>query len=300
MYIKQSFLAHFLLFIACLAWGGSYAVGRYGLSEGSALWLTLWRWGPGAIFFTIYLVIKWKEIFPIVSGHWFNLILISTLGIVIYPTTLFMAVAQTTALNASLYLAITPILIVLSSSIIWRDKLGLIGLGSVFFGLFGAFILLFQGDLYSLIEFKFERNDIWAIISALAWVAYCVALPLKPSDLKEFPFLAIIVVMGSIILFFSGLIIGSDIPQPKTLTTLFSILYFAVFPSVLAFLAWNWGTQIVGPSTASSYNYLVPLFGGGLGIFFLDESIENFHILGGTFIILGLVLNGFSSKSKSV
>ena len=53
---NRSISAHVLLVFACLAWGGSYAVGRFGLSEGSALWLTLWRWGPGAVLFAVYVI----------------------------------------------------------------------------------------------------------------------------------------------------------------------------------------------------------------------------------------------------
>ena len=85
MFVKQTLQAHFLLFIACLAWGGSYAVGRFGLSEGSPLWLTLWRWGPGAIVFAIYLLFQWRKFLPLIFNYWFRLILISTLGVVIYP-----------------------------------------------------------------------------------------------------------------------------------------------------------------------------------------------------------------------
>lgn len=298
MYIKQPFLAHFSLFIACLAWGGSYAVGRFGLSEGSSLWLTLWRWGPGAILFVVYLAIKWREISPIINGHWLKLVLISALGVVIYPVTLFMAISQTTALNASLYLAVTPILIVLASSIFWQDKLGKVGLGSVFLGLLGALILLFQGSIDSLIQFKFAENDLWAIISAFAWVGYCVALPLKPNNLNEIPFLALIVVIGSIILLVFGLTIGAEVPQPNTSSVALSIAYFAVFPSILAFFAWNWGTLIVGSSTAAPYNNLVPLFGGILGVVFLGETVEEYHIIGGALIIVGLMVNGLYGKNN--
>ena len=109
--------AHLFLLLACLAWRGSYAVGRFGLNEGSALWLTLWRWGPGALIFALYLSFVRAQVASALRKYISRLLVISLLGIVTYPATLLLAVANTTALNASLYLAATPVLIVLLSSV---------------------------------------------------------------------------------------------------------------------------------------------------------------------------------------
>lgn len=160
--------AHALLILACLAWGGSYAVGRFGLSEGSALWLTLWRWGPGAAVFTAYLVWTWSDHHDVVVSALPRLIFISGLGVVVYPATLFLAVAQTTALNASLYLAATPILIALLSALIWKDRIGGLQGLAIGLGLLGACVLVFRGSLLAMLSFEFATSDIWAIMSALA------------------------------------------------------------------------------------------------------------------------------------
>ena len=219
--------------------------------------------------------------------------LISLLGIVIYPTTLFLAVSETMALNASLYLAIAPVLIVLLSALMWGDKIGAIGFASVVFGLLGALVLIFRGDVSALVSFRVAGNDTWAVISALAWACYCVSLPLRPATLSELPFLAILVIFGSLILAIMAVISQDPIPMPDTPVIMTSMIYFAVFPSILAFLAWNWGTKTVGPSIAAPYNNLVPFLGGILGVVFLNETVESYHLVGGGLIISGLVLNGF-------
>lgn len=283
--------AHALLILACLAWGGSYAVGRFGLSEGSALWLTLWRWGPGAAVFTAYLVWTWSDHHDVVVSALPRLIFISGLGVVVYPATLFLAVAQTTALNASLYLAATPILIALLSALIWKDRIGGLQGLAIGLGLLGACVLVFRGSLLAMLSFEFATSDIWAIMSALAWAGYCVSLPLKPEGLGELPFLAFLVVFGTVVLLVLALLSGEDIPFPDAPLTAWSMIYFAIFPSVLAFLLWNWGTSQLGPATAAPYNNLVPFFGGALGFLFLSEAIEGYHLVGGGLVIAGLILN---------
>lgn len=292
MILNRSFAAHLLLLSACIAWGGSYAVGRFGLSEGSALWLTLWRWGPGALVFAVYLMWTWPTYGVEIRRNLPRLILISMLGVVVYPTTLFVAVAHTTALNASLYLAVTPVLIVLISRIVWRERVGTIGAFAVWFGLLGALVLVFRGSVDAFLAFQIVSGDVWAIVSALAWAGYCVSLPLKPSGLSEVSFLAVLIVLGSAILLISALTVGGEIPLPDTPTVAGSMIYFALFPSILAFLAWNWGTSKVGSSVAAPYNNLVPFIGGALGVLLLRETIESYHLWGGGLVVLGLALNG--------
>ena len=286
-------ISHMLLFFACLAWGGSYAVGRYGLNSGSAIWLTLWRWGSGALIFLTYLVITWPTISETIKSNWLKLIVISLLGIVIYPASLFLAVAHTTALNASLYLATTPVLITIASACVWREKVSGFNIIAIGLGIFGACVLLFRGNFQLFIDFRISTTDFWAVISAISWAAYCVSLPMKPRGLSEFQFLATIVVMGCAVLILAGMLIDNEkIPLPQNQTIAASMIYFAVFPSVLAFLAWNYATTNVGPAVASPYNNLVPLLGGVLGVIFLDEAIEKHHLIGGGIIIASLIMNG--------
>lgn len=118
-----------------------------------------------------------------------------------------------------------------------------------------------------------------------------MSLPLKPEGLGELPFLAFLVVFGTVVLLVLALLSGEDIPFPDAPLTAWSMIYFAIFPSVLAFLLWNWGTSQLGPATAAPYNNLVPFFGGALGFLFLSEAIEGYHLVGGGLVIAGLILN---------
>jgi drug/metabolite transporter (DMT)-like permease len=193
-----------------------------------------------------------------------------------------LAVAQTTALNASLYLAATPVFIAIASTCVWREKISPRNLTAIGIGVLGACILLFRGNLQMLMDFRIAVTDFWAVISAISWAAYCVSLPLKPKELSEPQFLATIVVMGCAILIVAGIFIGKDeIPFPHNQAVAMSLIYFAVFPSILAFISWNYATTNLGPTIVAPYNNLVPLLGGVFGVIFLGESIERYHLIGG-------------------
>jgi len=236
-----------LLIFASLSWGGVYVVGRYGLNEGSAVWLTLWRWGPGALIFFGYLAFFRRDTFSKIFSNFWILLLIAAIGIAFFPATIFLSVAETTALNAALYIAATPAIIMLFSALLYRSPIGKLGWLTIALGLSGTLVLLFRGDLSALASFSIAWNDKWAVISALSWSAYCLILPLRPVELDGAPFLGAIVIIGVAILIPVALWQGLEAaPLPNTPTIGFSLLYMAIFPSILAYLAWNAGSQEIG------------------------------------------------------
>lgn len=284
--------ANVLLLGSAAAWGAAYVVGHYGLSDGSAAFLTLWRWGPSAVVFLFVASRSMSRYAALVRNNLGPLVLLSALGVVIYPLTLFLAVSETTALNSSLYLAVTPAVIMIGSRALYGVPIGRLGSLSIVIGLVGTAVILFRGDLGLLRSLSIDWSDKWAIVSALAWAGYVISLEKKPSDLTETQFLGATVVIGvAIVIPVALLDIGSGVPVPNNARTAWSMLFFAVVPSVLAFLAWNSAVGFVGPSRASVYNNLVPLFGGLFGVLLLSEQIEAFHLVGGALIVVSLIVN---------
>jgi len=156
----------------------------------------------------------------------------------------------------------------------------------------GALVLVSRGDLSALAGLTAAWDDRWAIVSALAWAGYCVALPLKPRALGEGPFLTVITVIGVLILLPMAYVERGTL-SPPTLdwNTGLSMAFFAVVPSILAYLSWNAGVAQVGPSGSAVYNNLVPVFGGVLGVVILHEPLEAYHLVGASLVVLGLLAN---------
>ncbi len=292
MTIAPQARAHVALLFAALAWGGAYVVGRHGLAGEPAAALTLWRWGPGALLLLALYARHLPRLAGVARAYPLRILTLSALGVVIYPMTLFLAVSHTTALNASLYLAVTPGLIVVLSRVFHGAEIGLFGALSAILGMAGALVLIVRGDPAALLDLSIAWSDRWAILSALAWAGYCVALPLKPAELGEVPFLTVITVVGVAALapmaYAEG---GTLLPPPLDWTTGLSLAFFAVVPSFLAYLTWNSGVARVGPSVSAVYNNLVPVFGGLLGVLVLHEPFEGYHLVGGGLVLLGLAAN---------
>ena len=87
------------------------------------------------------------------------------------------------------------------------------------------------------------------------------------------------------------------------ISTALSILYIALFPSIVAFFCWNRGVASIGANRAGLFVNLVPVFASILAIIWLGESLRAFHIVGMFLIFTGMVLKpllSYLSKTRLI
>lgn len=68
------------------------------------------------------------------------------------------------------------------------------------------------------------------------------------------------------------------------------VVYLSVFGSVLAFVFLQVGVARIGPSRASAFALLVPVFGVLLSVVMLGEALRPYTLLGGAIVIAGIWL----------
>jgi drug/metabolite transporter (DMT)-like permease len=77
--------------------------------------------------------------------------------------------------------------------------------------------------------------------------------------------------------------------QP-TLTTFLTIAYVSIFPSLVAYLSWNRGVELIGPNRAGALLHLIALYSAVLAGVFLGERLAGFHVVGFALILAGVTL----------
>ena len=75
-----------------------------------------------------------------------------------------------------------------------------------------------------------------------------------------------------------------------------SILYVAIFPSIVAYFCWNNGVDLVGPNRAGLFINLIPAYASLISVCLLGESIQPFHI-GGMGLIVGGIALFYSTRA---
>jgi drug/metabolite transporter (DMT)-like permease len=76
-----------------------------------------------------------------------------------------------------------------------------------------------------------------------------------------------------------------------------SMAYVAVFPSVMAYLCFNRGVQLIGANRAAPFFHLIPVFGSAMAIAFLGERPQLYHAFGYALVLAGVIVAARKPKA---
>lgn len=283
-------LPHLLLILAILFWAGNFVLGRAVHTEVPPVGLAFWRW---TVAFLIILGPAWKHLrrdAPELVGHWRILLVLSFSGIAVFNTFVYTGLNDTEALNAFLIQSFMPVVIVVMSFLFFRERItGRQSLG-VLVSLVGVTVILTRGNLGLLATLEPNPGDLWVLAAVVFYAAYSALLRKRP-EIHPLSFLAVIFAGGTVMLapFYAAETIGGR-PVPLDTTSLATIAYVAVFPSILSYVCFNRGVELLGANKAGLFIHLMPVFGSLMSMALLGESFRAFHGLGIAFIITGILL----------
>jgi len=195
------------------------------------------------------------------------------------------SIDKTSAATVTLFLGTTPIFIGLIASAVGLERLNrdfwlatvvsIVGVGFVASGSGG-----FSGNMV---------GDALAVGTALTWGAYSVAIAPLMRRYSPFRISSLVLLLGWIPLAATGA--HQTASQAFHFHTLMWIAFgFAVVgPLFLTNILWFTALDRVGPSRASLFSNLQPLFGVGFALVLLGEHLTRWEAVGGA-AILGAVL----------
>jgi drug/metabolite transporter (DMT)-like permease len=283
-------LPYLFLVIAPLCWAANVVLARGVVHIIAPVSLAFWRW---SIAFLIILPFTWSNIKQdrkTAIRHWKILTVLSILGISSFNTLLYTAVHTTTAINVALIQTAMPSMIILISRLFFYERIRMIQLIGVTGCILGAFLVVLKGSLDTFLKLSFDKGDLLMITAVFFYALYCVLLRKRPR-MHPMSFLTYtfgIGVLGLIPLYaWETATLGS---AAFTREAALSILFVAVFPSIVAYYCWNRGIEMIGASRAGLFINLVPVFASIMAILWLNESLEIYHVAGMTLIFGGMIL----------
>ncbi|MEA1924165.1 MAG: DMT family transporter [Pseudomonadota bacterium] len=281
---------YLLLTMAVFFWSVNSIVGRYMRLDVPPIALAFWRWAGASILIFYFAWPQLKEDWPIIRRYLPLLLLLALTGVAMFNTLLYSGLQETVALNGFLIQSTMPILIMLFSFFLFRDKIShLQGVG-VALSLTGVVIVIARGDLEVLRSLSLNRGDVLIFIAAIGYAAYSVMLRQRPT-LHPLSFIAFTFVTGTLMLL--PLYIWETVTV-KALSlngpTLLTIAYVSIFPSIVSYFCYNRGIELIGANRAGLFIHLMPVFGTIMAVLFLGETFFWFHGVGIVMIFVGIVL----------
>jgi len=289
-----SWLTHqpyLLLTLPSLFWAGNAVVGRAAVNVIPPVALAQIRW---SLAFLLLLPFAWTALrrdLPALRRSFPTVVLLSLTGISAFNTMLYWSLQYTTAINATLMQSTGPLLIGLWSLALFRDPLTRRQIVGVLVSLLGVAVIVLQGELARLVSFRLNAGDL-AVILAMALYALYSALLRKRPAVAPLSFATATMGLGAVFLLplAAAEAISGRAMEPPGPGALAAIAYVAIFPSILAYLCFNRGVELIGANRAGPFFHLIPLFGAILAFTFLGERPQLYHAVGAALVIGGVVL----------
>ena len=282
--------AYLALGLAVFFWSGNFVAGRALRGEIDPVTLNTLRWSICIALFLPFVLRALRENWAVVLREWRLVTGLGLTGVAAFHTLVYVALRDTTAINALLMLALAPAAILAGAALtgIGQPR-PLQWLGSLV-SLGGAGFLVTRGDPAVLAALEVNRGDLWMLVAVLFWAAYSLLLKRRPPDLPQDVTLAASILVALVVLVPATGLSASSPLLDLALPAWAAMLYIAVFASLAAFLFWSFGVSELGPERAGQFIHLMPVFGAGLAMLFLGESIRQAQAIGAILVFSGILL----------
>ncbi len=281
---------YLLTAVAPLCWSGNFVLARGVVDIIPPVSFAFWRW---TIAFVILLPFAWRAArhdWSRVVKTWKIMSLLSILGITLFNTMAYIAFHTTTAINGAMIQTTSPAVIILATLVIFRERVTRLQILGVAICIFGAFIVVLRGRWETLLGMSFAPGDLLMMGAVILYALYSALLRQRPAI---HPLSFLFYTFGLGIIFLIPLYVWEVAGSAKITLTFpvsMSILYVALFPSIVAYFCWNRGVEVLGANRAGLFMNLIPVFTSILAIFFIGETLQPFHIIGMALVFGGMVL----------
>lgn len=294
----KNILNKYIMILATLFWSGAFIAGKFSVEEFPVFSLVFFRF----LFATVLIfaiMIRLDNEWKITKSDIPTFLILGTIGMIGYHVFFFLSLKYTTATNSSLIGATNPIVTTVLAYIFLKDKISFKNILGILVSLLGVVLIVTDGDLNVIFNFKINLGDFLMMIAVICWAAYGIlskkALEkYSPIKITSYAFLFCTILLIPFVLFEKPWIYLHN----TTLNGWISILYMAIFPSVFGYIIQQMSIKKIGPIKTSLYINLVPVFSMILATIILNEHISSIKIIACGLICGGICIN-LNNRNKN-
>ena len=296
--ISRNKAAYIFLILATLFWSGNFIVGKAAsLFEIPPFTLNFYRWTFAWLIlapFTLKEILQKKNY---ILGNIKLILILGITSITVFNSIVYYSLNFTQVISGVLMISTIPVMIIFFCWVLKIEKTNFYQILGVFFSLLGVIIIVTKAELDKLLNLNFNKGDLWMVVAMFSWAMYSALLRKKKFDLTHISFLQTIITGGLILLLPAYLIeIALGYKLNVNLPFVLTLSYVVLFPGLASFFFWIKGISIIGSNRSGIFLHLMPIFSTVMAILIFNEKFMNFHLIGGTLIITGIVLS--SKKVK--
>ena len=275
------------LILVAIMWGGTFIATKMASHVFGSFTGATFRYLVALAFMVPILLVKDPKAFRVTRKQFFQLFLLGVTGIFAYSFFFFTGLRMVKASHGALIVALNPVLVMLISSFVGKERISGMKIIGLLFSLTGTAIVIARGDLMDLFT-MFTWGDAFMLGCPISWAFYTYFAKdaLKFSTPLQASTWAIVTGL-SLILFFVPF---ETYPVHVDWTIWLALVYLGICGSVLGFVWYYEGIKEIGPVKTSAFNNLIPIFAMLLSVVFLGETIHAYMWYGSAMVIGGVYL----------
>lgn len=292
--------AYLFLTITMAGWGGNAVAGKLAVGHVSPALLTSLRWSLAMLILLPLALPHLRRQWPVIKANWAILLFLGVVGFALFNNFLYVALIHTTAINAAIEQAATPLVIFIASFALFRQRVAPRQFIGFAISVIGVALVASHGDLSRLLYLDVGFGDAMLLLAVLCYGIYTVCLRWKP----ELHWLSLMTALAA------GAFVGS---LPFTLRESLSgnmllpdtqgwlvILYAAIFPSIVSQVLYIKGNEIIGGNRAGLFFNLVPIFGTFFAVILLRENFHLYHLIALVLVLGGIAISERRSRHPAI
>lgn len=219
---------------------------------------------------------------------WGNVVWVGLIGNTGYQLFFMLGLNYTSASDAALLVATTPIWVALVSQIRGWDRLSWRGWLGIAISFVGVFVILFNGEAITTTHLI---GDLFVLIASACWAYYTIGAKAVLAKYSPLRVTAVTLTVGAIPLVLIGFsealtVNWGAVPWDGWA----GMAYSVIFSIAIAYILWYNGVVKVGPTRTGIYASLLPACGVISAYLILNDPITLRDIVGMVGIVGGLLL----------
>lgn len=285
---------------SAMFWAGAFIAGKYTVPYISTFTLTFLRFFYATII--LFFVMKRMAVdFKLEKDKLPVYLVTGTVGMFGYHILFFTALKFTTAINSSIIAATNPMMTTLLAFLFLKSRLRARQVFGILLSFVGVLLTITGADLDVLRHFRVNAGDLWMLAAVAAWAAYSIISKSKGKGIASivltyYSFLVCTVLLIPFVLYERPWTFLFSVPVSAHL----AVMYMSIFPSVIGYLVQQMAIKEIGPSKASVFVNLVPVFSILLAVTILGEPLAPVKILTAALIIAGVTICQRSSSEQEI
>jgi drug/metabolite transporter (DMT)-like permease len=273
-----------------IIWGSDYPFGKISLREVSPMSFGAMRTVLSAAAL-VFIFSRQGESWAVSKWQFLRLVVLALLGAFLNRVFWSIGVSQTTASNAALLMATSPIFVFVATFLLFRTEVTFRAALGVFICFLGVFLVI-RSDWHGWsMSSETIKGDLICIAASASWALFTLLSKRLLKDISSLKLTTYVMLIGAIIFL-------PFLPNEKaggwfkiSAWAWFGVLYVGLMGNCLAYFLYVYGVKSIGALRTVLYQYLTPVAAILFALLFLKESITGPQLLGAGVVFFGIFLS---------